>query len=250
MFHGFYAVASGMFTQQRILNVQANNISNLNTPGFKSEQVVTTTFEQEFLTRIEKGNNARVGKGSPIRLTEDVITNFDASMLEDTGRPFDMAIGGEAYFNIQVGEQTMYTRNGNFDMDAEGYLILRGAGRVLGEKGPIRVVDSNFGVAADGTVYSSADRKLDKIMLSRPIEGAEFEKYTNGLYTVPQGQEEASIEQVNDISVLQGMTERSNVDLNREMTMVIETQRNFQSCNNALKVIDQLNAKTAQIAAL
>ena len=55
MFTGFYTAASGMLTQQRTLNVQANNIANMDTPGFKTERVVTTTFQQEFLNRLEDG---------------------------------------------------------------------------------------------------------------------------------------------------------------------------------------------------
>lgn len=251
MFYGFYAVASGMFTQQRILNTQANNIANMNTPGFKQETVVTTTFEQTLMTRMQGGSQTRIGKGSPIRLTEDVVSNFDASMLEDTGRPFDIAIGGEGYFNIEVNGRRMLTRNGNFDMDTEGYLILRGAGRVLGEKGPIKVDDANFLVSPDGQVINSKGRNLDSLLLSRPIEGTNVEKFTNGLYVVPQGTEEEVLEDVGgEVMVFQQMTERSNVDMNREMTAIIETQRNFQSCNNALKVLDQLNAKTAQIASM
>ena len=194
MFSGFYTAASGMFTQQRILNTQANNIANLNTPGYKSEQVVTTTFQQTLMTRLEGMNGGRIGKGSPIRLTEDVRSNFDASMLEDTERPFDMAIGGQGYFNIDVAGRRMLTRNGNFDMDEEGYLILRGAGRVLGEDGPIQVGNANFLVTQEGEVYNSRDRLVDRLRISLPTEEAEFEKFANGLYVVPQGQEEAQLE--------------------------------------------------------
>lgn len=248
MFYGFYTAASGMFTQQRILNVQANNIANVATPGFKREQVVTTTFEQTLMKRMEGGNSGRIGKGTPIRLTEDVVSDFDASMLDQTGRAFDMAIGGEAYFNIDVAGRRMFTRNGNFDMDAEGYLVLRGAGRVLGEDGPIQLKDSNFTVTQEGEVIDSRGRTVDWLRLSRPVEGTAFEKYTNGLYTVPEGQEETSLQEVDNIAVLQGTLERSNVDINRIMTEVIETQRSLQSCSNALKMIDQMNAKTTQIA--
>lgn len=252
MFTGFYTAASGMFTQQRILNVQANNVANMNTPGFKSEQVVSTTFQQTMLNRLEGGRYTPIGKGSPIRLTQDVVSNFDASSIEDTGRTFDVAIGGEGYFNIDVDGRRMITRNGNFDMDAEGFLILRGAGRVLGTRGPLQVGDANFEIAQDGTVYNSKGKKVDTVMISRPVEGAPVEKFTNGLYVVPVGQEATQLlDATGQVSLLQRMTERSNVDMNREMTMVIETQRNFQSCNNALKIVDQMNQKTAsQIASL
>ncbi|MEG1777545.1 MAG: flagellar hook basal-body protein [Angelakisella sp.] len=250
MFSGFYTVASGMLTQQRALNVQANNVANINTPGFKSEDVVCTTFRQQLLTRIEGGKQTYVGKGSPIRLVEDVASRFDASMVEETGRPFDMTIAGEGYFNIMVGDRTMLTRNGNFDIDKEGYLILRGAGRVQGEKGDIEIGGSDFTVNSEGQIYNGKGKKVDKLLLSAPAEGVQLEKFTNGLYVVPQGQEATGLSDVKDVSVIQRCIERSNVDMNRELTTVIETQRNFQSCNNALKVIDQMNQKTANIASL
>lgn len=249
MFTGFYTVASGMLTQQRALNVQANNVANINTPGFKSEDVVCTTFEQTLLTRIEGGKRTPVGKGSPIRLVQDVASRFDASMLEETGRPFDMTIAGEGYFNIMVGGRRMLTRNGNFDMDEEGYLILRGAGRVQGKKGDIKVDGSSFTVSAEGEVTNGKGKRLDTLLLSRPAEGVTLEKFTNGLYVVPQGQEATALEDLDNLYVIQNCIERSNVDINRELTTVIETQRNFQSCNNALKVIDQMNQKTANMIA-
>lgn len=250
MLTGFYTAASGMFTQQRILNAQANNMANINTPGYKSEQVVSTTFQQTLLARIENGQRTYMGKGSPIRLVEDVVSDFDPSMLDVTNRPLDMAIEGEGYFNIDVDGRRMLTRNGNFAIDEEGFLILRGVGRVLGEDGPIEVENSDFAVAQDGSVYSSKGKLLDVMLISQPTDMAQMEKFTNGLYVVPEGQEEELLEQMDTVSVLQGVVERSNVDLNREMTMVIETQRNFQSCNNALKLIDQLNQKTTQIASV
>lgn len=250
MLTGFYTAASGMFTQQRILNAQANNMANINTPGYKSEQVVSTTFQQTLLARIENGQRTYMGKGSPIRLVEDVVSDFDPSMLDITNRPMDMAIEGEGYFNIDVDGRRMLTRNGNFAIDEEGFLILRGVGRVLGEDGPIEVENSDFVVAQDGSVYSSKGKLLDVMLISQPTDMAQMEKFTNGLYVVPEGQEEELLEQMDTVSVLQGVVERSNVDLNREMTMVIETQRNFQSCNNALKLIDQLNQRTTQIASV
>lgn len=238
-----------MLTQQRALNVQANNVANVNTPGFKAEDVVCTTFQQQLLTRIEGGRRTPIGKGSPIRLVEDVASRFDASMLEETGRPFDMALAGEGYFNIMVDGRRMLTRNGNFDIDDEGYLILRGAGRVQGTKGDLKIDGSDFTVTGEGEVLNARGRRVDDLLLSRPTEDTQLEKFANGLYVVPEGQEETALETVDDLYVIQNCIERSNVDMNRELTTVIETQRNFQSCNNALKVIDQMNQKTASMIA-
>ena len=107
---GFYIAASGMLAQQRTINVLANNMANVKTPGFKARRVISETFEQELLTRMEKGNTKVIGPGDATRVISDVATDFGENLLEETGRPFDLALVGPGYFNIQ-GEQNQYLRD-------------------------------------------------------------------------------------------------------------------------------------------
>ncbi len=245
MLTGFYTATSGMLTQQRTLNVHANNLNNLNTPGFKSEKVVTTTFQQEFLNRLEGGVYTPVGHGAPLVTVEDIRTKFDSSMLERTDRALDFAIEGEGFFTVRSGERDMLTRNGNFAIDEEGYLILRGIGRVQGYKGDIHVRTSKFTITPDGEILDEKERVIDSFLISIPAEDTKLEKYPNGLFAADEtGLPDDGLEFIDMPRILQGVTERSNVDINREMTAMIETQRNFQSCNNALKIIDTMNQKT------
>lgn len=248
MLSGFYTAASGMLVQQRTLNVLSNNMANVKTPGFKVERVVTTTFKEALLQRKEGIKSEVIGSSVPVRIVEDVPSNFDPSALESTGRPFDIAINGEGYFNIQSQDRQMLTRNGNFDMDEEGYLVLRGAGRVLGEGGEIQIKTSGFYVASDGTIYDENNKRIDRLLVTYPAEGTQLEKFTNGLYTI--NNPEAN-QQVEGVQVIQGTIEQSNIDLNREYTLVMESQRAFQACSTALRIVDELNQKTAtQIAGI
>ncbi|MEA5010144.1 MAG: flagellar hook-basal body protein [Angelakisella sp.] len=248
MLSGFYTAASGMLLQQRTLNVLSNNMANVQTPGFRVERVVSTTFKEALVQRTEGMNKQIIGSATPVKIIEDVPSNFDPSSLENTGRPFDIAINGEGYFNIQVGEQQMLTRNGNFDMDEEGYLVLRGAGRVLGEDGPIQVETSAFYVAPDGTIYDDENREIDKLLVTYPQEDAQLNKFINGLYTIDNPELNAPVE---DATIMQGTIEQSNIDLNREYTLVMEAQRAFQACSTALRLVDEMNQKTAsQIASI
>ena len=99
MLRGFYTAASGILMQERTLNVLTNNMVNSQTPGFRASRVVSTTFDQEFMTRYERMNGpSAIGVGSPIRVVSDVPTQFDPSSLEETGRPFDVAINGDGFF--------------------------------------------------------------------------------------------------------------------------------------------------------
>lgn len=251
MLKGFYTCASGMLVQQRSMDVISNNLSNAKTPGFRVGRVMTETFDQTLMMCQEGGNNRRIGSEAPIRYVETVSSDFDASLIEDTGRPFDMALNGQGYFNIQSAddEETQFlSRNGNFDIDEEGYLILRGVGRVMGEGGPIQVGTSDFTVDTDGSIYDAEEKLVDKLLVTMPAEDAQLVKESNGLYSIPEGDPNEAVETPN---VLQSKLERSNIDLNREFTMLMEANRYFQACGTAIKIIDTINQKAAtQIASL
>ena len=254
MLRGFYTVASGMLMQERTLGVLTNNMANADTPGFRASRVVSTTFDQEFLARLEKENSGRVGSGSPIRIVSDVPTKFDPGSLQETSRPWDMALNGVGFFNImvqdeQTGEERQYlTRNGNFSVDEDNYLILRGHGRVLGEGGPIELENSDFTVDVNGEIYNERGRVVDRLLITMPPEDAEVELAANGMYYT-QDMEANEIVPEEETQVIQGWLERSNIDLNREYTMVMEAQRAFQACSSALQMVDKINQKAAsQIA--
>lgn len=247
MLSGFYTVASGMMQQQRTLDVLTNNMANANTPGFRTERTVATTFEDTLL-RQETANGAQIGGGAPITMMKNVPTNFDPSFLEETGRPFDVAIVGEGYYNIQGVDKQFLTRNGNFDIDDQGFLILPGVGRVLGKKGELQVKGSNFKIDTDGTVYDIKNKRLDVLNVTLPPADVQMQKYANGLYTVP---DVTANKASTNMTLQQGQLESSNIDFNREYTRSMEVQRNFQLCSSVLKIMDQLNQKTAtQIASL
>ena len=91
MLAGFYTAASGILVQQRNINVIGNNMTNSQTVGYRSQRVMQSTFEHNFLTKYEDGKYKYIGEGDPATLVDEVETNFNASSLEDTDSPFDMA---------------------------------------------------------------------------------------------------------------------------------------------------------------
>lgn len=256
MLEGFYTAASGMLMQQRILNATGNNITNMKTAGYKAERVTSTTFQQTYLTCLEDGRYAYVGVGDPTRLVRDVANIFDQSSFKETGRPFDMAINGEGFFNVVMDGNTYLTRNGAFDIDDEGYLVLPGSGRVQGTKGDIYLGGSDFTVTENGVILDGSNRQIDRLLITMPgmttdeagNQIADITKYSNGMYQLGNP---AAATEVTLPTVYQNALENSNIDLNREYTMMIEAQRAFQSCSKALQMIDEINGKAAaQIAAI
>lgn len=118
----FYNGISGIKTQQFGLDVWANNISNISTSGFRGS---TPEFSSLFATTLSGGgmeptmNN--VGMGSQSQTTG---LNLSQGVLENTDKPFDLAISGEGWFGVQgQGGQTLYTRAGSFSIDSQGSLV-------------------------------------------------------------------------------------------------------------------------------
>ena len=248
MLAGFYTIASGMLTRQRELDVIGNNLVNVQTPGYRADRVVTSAFEQQLLTRREAYQSGTVGNGvaATSATVDEVLSLFQGGTIKQTGRAYDVAIGGEGFFQIQAegGGQYM-TRNGQFDIDEEGYLVLPGYGRVLGDGGEIQVGEAGFEVAPTGEIYDAQGQQLGKLKITVPPEDTRPVKLDNGMFELAEG------EDAQDFVLSQGSLELSNVDMNQELTTLIEVQRAFQNCSAALQIVDTMNRKAAsQLASL
>ncbi len=247
MLTGFYTAASGLLTQQRNINVIGNNITNAETPGFRGERVVTSTFDQDYLVRVDgngNGFNTYIGTGSQVSIVEDVPVNYDGSSLKESDSPFDCAIVGEGYFNIQGEERVYMTRNGNFDVDTEGYLILPPYGRVIGKDGFIQTNGSSFTVYNDGTVVNEFDEVIGQLEITMPVNETDLVKYDNALFICEETRN------AEGFSVYQYTLERSNIDINHEYTRLIEAQQAYKACSTAIGIVDTMNAKAAQLASI
>lgn len=246
MLRGYYSAASGILVQQRNLNVIGNNITNASTVGYRAQRVIQSTFDQEVVSRYENGKYTTIGTGSQTNVVDTVETNFNESSIYETENPFDMAIISEGFFNISGDNgQTFMTRNGCFNIDAQGYLVLEGIGRVQGENGDIYVGGSDFSMDSLGNIYDINGNFAGKLRITIPAEEAQTIKMENGLFVT---------DNVTDVEVPKVINygyERSNVNMNDEYTRLIEAQAAFRACSTALSMIDQMNGKSvSSIAAI
>ncbi len=249
MLQGFYTAASGMLMQQRNLNLVANNLANVETPGYKSSRLLSNTFQQTLLTRFEDYNDGRVGVGDPVRIVREVADLFTAGPIIETSRPFDFAITGEGYFNVQAENgETYITRDGMFDLDENGFLIKRDGGFVLGSNGQrLQVNTSDIEVSDMGVITNSiTGANLGTLAITVPAENATILESRNSMYRVEGGAGAQSA----DPELVQGAYEDSNVNMGDELTTMTMVQRNFSSASQALKIIDQTYAKAVNIASL
>ncbi|MBP1568748.1 MAG: flagellar hook-basal body complex protein [Oscillospiraceae bacterium] len=244
MLTGFYTAGSGILNQQRNVNIIGNNISNNQTAGYRAQRMVSTTYEHNFLTRLENGVYHSIGEGDPAIYTEEVETIFDESYLKETENPYDMALVGRGYFNIAGNNATYLTRNGNFNIDAEGYLVLEGIGRVQGRNCDLRVGGSDYTITPHGLVYDNEGVFVDRILVTAPAEGTAIKKFDNGMFVAD------AAEDIDAPTVYQNHLEQSNVDMNEEYTGLIEAQRALQACASALKMVDKINEKAAGLSGI
>lgn len=246
MLAGFYTAASGILVQQRNISVIGNNIANAETPGYRTERAVMSTFDHEFLVRRhDNGIKTYIGTGSPVSLVDDIPVNYDGSSVKETENPFDHAIVGEGYFCIQGAEREYMTRNGNFNIDTEGYLVLEGVGRVIGKDGFIQVGGSDFTVDTDGIVYDANGNQIGVLKITMPQNEPDLVKYNNALFICTGDTRDAE-----NYSVYQKCQERSNLDVNQEYMRLIEAQSAFKACSTAMGIVDTMNAKATQLASI
>ena len=122
-----YSGVSGLKNHQIRMDVIGNNISNVNTNGFKYER---TTFQDLISQGIQGAaaprenvggvNPKQIGLGMNIAAMDKIMTQ---GALQTTGKGTDLAISGEGFFVVKDGDKTYYTRNGNFDVDKDGNLV-------------------------------------------------------------------------------------------------------------------------------
>ncbi len=242
MLRGFYLASTGLINQQRTINTISNNVANSQTAGFKSDLSVQNTFKRELIL-LNHGRKNTTGT-IEYKYTEESYTHLAQGSFEFTGRPLDVAIEGDVYFNIRTpdGVQCL-TRNGQFNIDDEGYLSLVGVGRVLSANGEIYVGTSDFQVTNTGEIILDG-QSLGNLSLTYIEEGTTIQKIDDNLFVVPEGEQTDMPANVN-YEIIQGAFERSNVDTAVEMTRAMAAQRSFEAISSALKMIDTINQSAA-----
>lgn len=241
MSRGFYALTSGMLTQQRKIDISSNNISNLNTAGYKKEQAVTTNFGNLLINKYKQNGiydeATQISNVSMIRTMEENNTIHSQGTLEETGSDTDFAIMGAGFFSINQNGNTVYTRNGSFNIDEEGYLTLKNIGRVQGEFGDIYVGTDKFSFVEDGSIIVD-EEVIDKISLYDFLDYNNLNKAGEGMFA--SGEVPNLIESP---KIVNKTIERSNVDVTKEMTGLMSSQRALQTASQALKMYDLIQEK-------
>lgn len=215
----------------------ANNIANVNTTAFKSE---TMMFEQYLKT-----DASDMSPDKRIAFVQDVgqYRNTRDGALQTTGNPFDVAITGEGYFRIETENGVRYSRNGNFNLNNEGQLVTSAGHLVLTDAGaPIAFAQDETGItiARDGTISTDQGRRGRLAIVT--FENTQDMRKTGDSLFVTEQQEVPS----ENIRLVQGALEGSNVNAILEMTNMIEVTRSYASAQKLIDQTDQMRRQAIQ----
>lgn len=244
MFRGYYTLTSGILSESRNIGVSANNLANISTPGYKTDDMILTNFGDEMAAigaNNKTGYSSEIGNYGSIIIPDTTITSFTQGNIDETGAFTDFAIFGAGFFAVQgEGEnaEVMYTRNGSFSIDTTGTLTLQGGGPVVGRNGTIQLENDRFEVDKVGNIFDEFGNFIDQVMVYEFENHDELVKVQEGFFQSP----EEPIENEGH-AIIWKSVETSNVDVAAEMADMIQSQSAIQGAAQILKIYDELAGK-------
>jgi flagellar basal-body rod protein FlgF len=216
----------------------ANNIANVSTPAFKRE---SGKFE-EYVARMKPSETQKGTQLVSFVVDKGVVRDLSEGRIEQTGSQYDLAINGKGYFVVQTPAGDRYTRDGHFQLDADGNMVTTDGHAVMGEGGQITIApdDGDIHIGADGTI-TGAKGQLGKVRLVTFDDERAMQKEGASLYSTseaPKPDDQGTIQQ--------GMLEASNVEPVVEISHMIEVTRAYQLTANVAKSQQDLMTQAVQ----
>jgi len=238
-----YIAMSGAKQNMNALAINANNLANAKTTGFKADLAQARSMQV-------------FGEGLPSRvfsMTERSSQNFDSGALMTTGRDLDIALAGDGFIAVQtLGGEEAYTREGHLRVTQDGTLETSNGEVVVGENGPIALPlpVNKIQITQDGTIMvrpsgapSNVQEEVARIKLVNP-NVRDISKGTDGLFRRKDGElADADVQ----VMVKSGMLESSNVNPVIEMTEMISLQRQFEMQLKLMKTAEDMDSSSSQL---
>ncbi len=262
---GVYTALSGAIAQSLRLDTIANNIANVNTPGFKKDKQVF----QEYLTANEKPSDVMQVPRVPASIesfydmqggdksfvdTKGTFTDHSQGTVKYTGNKMDLAIEGKGFFEVATPQGTRFARAGNFTLDGDGKLVTKEGFPVLKEAPPgtdassrvIRLTgQAPMAINDSGEIFEGTE-SVGKLSIVNVEKSDQLQKVGNGMFAFKTNAT-PEVTNVTSSSVKQGFLELSNVNIVQEMTDMISANRVFESTQKAISTYDQMSDKLVNV---
>ncbi len=256
MVRGLYTAYTGMVNSQKRMDVVSNNLANATTTGYKKEGLTTQSFDEMYALKIKDltvGHlNENIGSLSLGAKIGESYRDWSQGSFVSTESNYDFALSGKGFFNIsftnKAGEtSTMYSRDGAFQMNQEGYLVTKDGDFVLGESGPIQLPTDiqKLEVQPTGEIYADGVY-VDTFALTDFEDYNYLEAYGENLYRTVDGATQTDC----TATVNQGYTEASNINVVSEMIEMIGIAREYESGQKVINAVDEMLGKMVSISEL
>jgi len=239
------ALAS-MHQDMNRLDVVAHNLANATTPGYK-RQVVTHPRFGEVLAEATEVQAAGADPAAPAGPASRVLTDARAGTLKVTGRPLDLALEGDGWFEVLTDAGPAYTRQGDLRVDARGRLVTAQGFPVMGRGGEIVLTTPRPVVDAAGNVTEpEASSGPAAVAPGTPVAQLKVVKLANAV-TAPRlgnglvaSQAPVTLASEGEVAIRQGALENANVSSMQEMVQLMETMRHFESMQKVAQGYDEM----------
>jgi len=226
MFNGIYSSASAMEIESLRHEIVANNLANVNSPGFRRTLLAISSREGNLATGLRGGKPA------------ETHVDFTQGPIMDTSRTLDVAISGDGFFVVETPDGPRYTRNGSFHMNSESQLVT-GQGYPVTGGGPISipgdVAISTVTIGPDGTVRGNGS-ELGKLDIVKFADNSVLKPTKSSMFEAPEN----AATEPSDAVLMQGSLEGSNASIVHEMVAMIIGMRHFEAAQQSLKSISDV----------
>ena len=227
-----------MVTQQTRQDAVANNLANVNTAGFKRDEVVTQEFSTMLMKQLQLPRESIEGDlelgqmGTGVAATQTLTLHTQGTSIQ-TGNPLDLAIAGDGFFTIANPDTNVirYTRNGHFVPNDQNQLVTEDGWLVLATSGPISLDGWDGSIAEDGSLNGTS-HTLAIVDFADP---AALTKEGHNRYIAQGTPTTPSLE----TRIHQGQLEGSNVSPITEMVNMITVMRTYETAQRVIQTQDQ-----------
>lgn len=244
MLRSLYTGWTGMYTEQRRLDVISNNMANATTVGYKKEGVTSQSFDDVMTVKIrdasEDWKQREIGTMNLGVKIGEVYTDYNQGSIVQTNNTYDLAIEGDGFFVVNVTDAAgvtheSVTRAGQFHITSDGFIVDVDGNHLQSEAGDLQVSPEAGEVVIDfdGSVYE--DGVLTDTVLLRDYEDYEYlKKYGDTYYRPVDG----ATEKEATGQFRQGYTEQSIVNVVDEMVNLIAITRAYEAGQKVIKSVD------------
>lgn len=236
MLKGLYTAYTGMIHEEHRMDVMTNNLANATTNGFKKEGTTSQSFDSVLAYKIKDTSQAgnlpkKIGNMSlGVKIGENYV-DYSEGPIKETGNTLDLALSSNGFFTVEftnkAGEtSTKYTRDGNFTMTSQGYLVTQDGDFVLGQNGRRIRLDTTLDIGIDrmGNIYQ--DGELISTLQVTDFEDYNYlERYGENYFEAVDGARTIDA----DTEVYSGYLELANMSVVTEMVNMIAIQRHYDA---------------------